>query len=58
MIDSGIEYQKLAEGLNGLYPMINELEQNLKYELKSEYSLIEDLFVLTYIITRSVFDRL
>lgn len=58
MIDRGIEYQKLAQGLNGLYPMINELEHNLKYELKSEYNLIEDLFVLTFIITRSVFDRI
>lgn len=58
MIDRGIEYQKLAEGLNGIYPMINELEHNMKNELKSEYSLIEDLLVLTYIMTRSVFDRI
>lgn len=58
MIRRGIEYQKLAEGLNGLFPLINELENNLKYELKSEYSLIEDLFLLTYITTISVIDRI
>lgn len=49
----GIEYNKMAKSLNGLYLMIEEIRQKKDYE-----DIMSDLFVAAYLSKIEVLDRI
>ena len=52
-LKKGIEYQKLAKTFNGVYLMIEDIQNNNNNEFSKE-----DIFTLAYICRREVPDRL
>ncbi len=53
----GQEFNKIAKGFNGIYPMINELEVKIDSSI-NESSLQQDLFVLAYLCRKEILDRM